>query len=392
MAPAPLAVAASSANSSPAVVTPPANQSDGWIVQLTPAAAQQAGSVDGVAKLLGTASTIVQVTSGLGMDGLVLVTAQTGTDPKAVDAVLSSNPNVALVESNAVVTASQIPNDPDFSFQWDMQNTGQTGGTPGADINATAAWNLSTGSGQVVVAVIDSGVDYNHPDLYQNIWINQAEIPASRMNNLVDVYHDGYISLRDLNNPINQGPFKITDVNNDGFINAADLLAPMQVDANGNDLGGGGWADGSTQDGNVNYPDDLIGWNFVTNTNDPMDDYGHGTHVAGTIGAEGNNGEGIAGVNWSSSIMPLEFINQYGWGWLSDAVSAINYATMMRTNLASMSASRTTVGAAAATTSPCTTPLLPAARRAFSSCAPPAITPATTTLRPFTRRATISTT
>ena len=148
-----------------------------------------------------------------------------------------SNPNVAWYEPNTAVTVSQTPNDTYFNLQWDMQNTGQTGGTPGADIKAPAAWDISTGSGKVVVAVIDTGVDYDHPDLYQNIWINQAEIPASRMNNLVDVYHDGYISLRDLNNPINQGPGKITDVNDDGVIDAADILAPMQVDANGNDLG-----------------------------------------------------------------------------------------------------------------------------------------------------------
>ena len=232
--------ASASANPAPTVVSTPPVQSDGWIVQLTPTAAQQAGSVTGAADVLGSANCGAEIVSGLGMEGLVLVVPQSGVDPKAVDALLSGNPNVAWFEPNAVVTVTQTPNDTYFPLQWDMQNTGQTGGTPGADINAPAAWDISTGSGQVVVAVIDTGVDYNHPDLYENIWINQAEIPATRMQNLVDVYHDGYISMRDLNNPINWGPYKIEPTN--GVVTAANLLAPMQVDANGNDLGGGGWA------------------------------------------------------------------------------------------------------------------------------------------------------
>jgi subtilisin family serine protease len=138
---------------------------------------------------------------------------------------------VVSAEPDYILSDSAAPNTPNFNQQWALQNTGQNGGTPGDDIGAVQAWSTASGAKPIVVAVADTGVDYDQPDLYQNIWINQADIPASRLKNLVDVYHDGYISMRDLNSPVNQGPGKIEDLNGDGYIDAGDLLQPMVLNA-----------------------------------------------------------------------------------------------------------------------------------------------------------------
>ncbi|PMP95814.1 MAG: hypothetical protein C0168_04565, partial [Candidatus Aminicenantes bacterium] len=99
-----------------------------------------------------------------------------GTE-KAIS-ILKNNPNVEYAEPNYIYKIMEtIPNDPYFPKLWSLKNTGQTGGKPGADIKATLAWDIFTGSPEVVVAVIDTGIDYNHEDLAQNIWINTNEIP-----------------------------------------------------------------------------------------------------------------------------------------------------------------------------------------------------------------------
>ena len=233
-----------------------------------------------------------------------------------------------VVLSTPGATNVVVPNDPQFSSQYALQNTGQNGGTAGADINATAAWSVVTGNPSITVAVLDTGVDYDHPDLYDNIWINQAEIPASRLKNLVDVYHDGFISFADLNNPINQGPGKVQDLNGDGRIDASDILAPMVLNAQGQDTGLGGWAyPGNTQDGDTAHPNDFIGWNFINNTNDPNDDNGHGTNVSGVIGAMTNNGTGVAGVAWNTSMMVVKFEGANGQGSEANLIAALQYAT-----------------------------------------------------------------
>ncbi len=170
--------------------------------------------------------------------------------------------HVYFAIGDGIAPEATTPDDPDLSECWGLHNTGQTGGTADADIDAPEAWDLATGSHDVVVAVIDTGIDYTHPDLAANMWTNPGEIPG---NNIDD-------------------------------------------DDNG-------------------YVDDVYGWNFVDNTSDPMDDHLHGTHCAGTIGAVGNDGNGISGVCWSVKLMALKFLSAGGSGTASGAVSAVEYAT-----------------------------------------------------------------
>jgi subtilisin family serine protease len=188
-----------------------------------------------------------------------------------VDAALDKlrkDPRVRYAEPNFIVHADALPNDPGFGNLWGLNNTGQPingfGGTPDADIDAPEAWNVTTGS-RTTVAVIDTGVDWTHPDLSTQIWINTGENCGGCRTDGIDNDHNGYV-------------------------------------------------------------DDWHGWDFVNHDNNPMDDHGHGTHVAGTIGAAGNNGIGIAGVNWNIRIMPVKFLNAQGSGTTADAVSAVLYA------------------------------------------------------------------
>ena len=152
-----------------------------------------------------------------------------------------------------------IPNDPQFAEQWALNNLGQDGGKDRADIDALKAWGISQGNNKVVVAVLDSGVDYTHKDLVANMWMRPETVPQ---------YTDDEL-----------GSF-----------------------------------------------DDLNGYDADADIADPMDDNGHGTHCAGVIGAEGDNGEGIAGINWHVQIMPLKFLGRGGFGSTKNAIEAINYA------------------------------------------------------------------
>ncbi|MCK4365535.1 MAG: S8 family serine peptidase [Thermoplasmatales archaeon] len=94
----------------------------------------------------------------------------------------AKDPNIKYAEPNYILHTCKVPNDPFFNEQWALHNIGQTGGTSDADINAPEAWNVTTGDQDIVIAVIDSGVDYNHPDLADNIWVNEDEIPDNNVD------------------------------------------------------------------------------------------------------------------------------------------------------------------------------------------------------------------
>lgn len=193
---------------------------------------------------------------------------------------LSENPYVEYVEPNYIYRAEKTPNDPDFGKLWGLKNVGQSDGkqtgVAGVDIDVEKAWDITTGSDDVLVAVIDTGMDYNHSDLKDVVYTNQAE-------------------------------------------------------ANGKD---------GVDDDNNGYVDDVHGMNFVTDnkpTGNPLDDHGHGSHCSGTIGARGNDGKGIVGVNWNVKILPVKFLSKDGGGSLEGAIKAIDYATKMKARIMSNS-------------------------------------------------------
>jgi len=185
-------------------------------------------------------------------------------------------PEVLYAEPDYIQYAILEPNDPRYvdGTQWAMKNTGQSGGVADADIDADLAWNTTTGNGgtlptdgnAVHVVVIDSGIDFDHPDLAANM---------------------------------------------------------AQLESN--------CSDGLDNDGNGRI-DDCRGLDAVNNDSNPMDDNNHGSHVAGTIGAVGNNNTGVVGVNWNVRLVACKFLNASGSGATSAAITCLNYVADLKQN------------------------------------------------------------
>ena len=219
---------------------------------------------------------------------------------------------------NQQVSIQYIPNDAGLGSLWGLSSKG-------AGIKADQAWNVSKGSIKNVVGIIDTGIDYTHADLYKNIFLNQAEIKGlSWFKSIFDSNSDGLITFWDLNDTknwsgTNNVSLRLNDYNGNGYIDAGDLL-------NNNS----GWEDRIDNDKN-GYIDDLIGWDFVDNDNDPLDLNGHGTHVSGTIGAMGDNNIGVVGVNYQIQMAGLRFLDANGSGFISNAVKATDYFTDLKT-------------------------------------------------------------
>jgi hypothetical protein len=211
----------------------------------------------------------IQAMRGLNRAGVVHMRSDGQSTARLIER-LSADPEVLYAEPNYIVTmldapATSPPNDPDFPVEWGLQNNGENGGVPHADIDAVAAWSITTGSSNVVVGVVDTGIDYTHPDLKANIW----SAPA---------------------------PYTIT-------------FAPGDI---------------------LSCPAGSHGYDAITNTCDPMDQQDHGTHVSGTIGAVGNNGIGVTGVNWTVTMIGLRFLDATGSGTIANAISAIEAAIQIK--------------------------------------------------------------
>ena len=191
----------------------------------------------------------------LALDGMNISLVKTNGNEslKSVAEKLTRDPAVAYVEPDYIVNRTANSNDPLLSQQWALPK-----------IKAAEAWKMTKGSHAVSVAIIDTGIDYRHPDLQGNIWKNPGEIADN----------------------------------------------------------------GKDDDGN-GYIDDIYGWDFSNNDNDPMDGHGHGTHVAGSIAAATNNGKLIAGVAWHTKMAGLKFLSDKGSGSTSDAIDAVAYSSAM---------------------------------------------------------------
>lgn len=247
---------------------------------------------------------------------LLRVTLAPGVDPNQALETLEQSAGVAFAEPDWTVGIEATSNDSAYASGnlWGMYGDATSPTNPFGS-QAGEAWAAGfTGSTKVVVGIVDTGIDYRHPDLYLNVWLNQREIPTALRTQLTDTDLDGLITFRDLNSTANSR--LVSDLNANGRIDAGDLLADAR------------WENGLDEDRN-GYRDDLVGWDWVNNDNDPLDDHNHGTHVAGTIGGMGGNGVGVAGVNWSIQMAGLKFLSKSGSGSISNAIKAVDYFTAL---------------------------------------------------------------
>ena len=208
---------------------------------------------------------IVKLPPGLSVEKAIALYEKSG---KVAYAEPDYEVHAVSVDTNENCQALSTTSDPYFQdgTLWGMHNYGQDDGACGADIDAPEAWQTRTDAGNMVVAVIDTGIRYTHEDLAANMWTNPGEIPGNGIDD--------------------DGNGIVDDVYGARFIN--------------------GVASG-----------------------DPWDDHFHGTHVSGTIMGAGNNGKGVVGVAWSGKVMAVKFLNASGSGYNSDAVLAIDYARQM---------------------------------------------------------------
>jgi thermitase len=236
-----------------------------YVIKLKPNLSVMTNGVRSLESKLGS-----YVKSTIPEDNIVVVKRPVIELRKNVVKSLVQNPYVQYAEPNYIYKINRTPNDPMFNQLWGMKNTGAqdsagAAGVAGVDIGVEQAWDIQTGSKDVLVAVIDTGIMYNNPDLADNVWTNEVEA---------------------------KGQAGIDDDNN-------------------------------------GYVDDIHGYNFADNKGDNMDDHGHGSHCSGVIGAKGNDGKGIVGVNWDVKIMGVKFLDSGGSGTLENAIKAIDYATKM---------------------------------------------------------------
>lgn len=229
----------------------------------------------------------------------------------------------AFVERNLTRRRTLVPSDPELTKQWGLRNSGATLNVPGvgnvsaksgADLNLEAAWDITTGSADIVVAIVDDSLDAGHPDLKDLIWLNPGELTgtaAPRADILDEPCPSWTRPWPDING---DGVFNIQDFACDSRVNIADSASPKSdgfldpTDLIANPA----FANGVDDDGN-GIVDDLYGVRFEAGvgTNDPAtrpdSDDGHGTAVAGCVGAMSDNGIGIAGPSWRVRLMPIAF-------------------------------------------------------------------------------------